>query len=421
VLFILPLLGFGRLRRFGHVVGVVAMVALLGGVVALTCLAIRADAVDPLVRCVFRVLPAFVVPAVAGFFLLYLAVLALLPRNGFRKAVYWLGLLLLVVALGGSGYVGQAALADRLPGPVQDYVAEHLMEPADRTVPQDARTLHEEQEAAEAKGGRAVRLAAQGIPAEGPITLLRNDPKTQFPRVFLRNCASCHSYGEFGPAEFRTTRQKNFEKAKFSASDLAGFGKEEWIFQFLQKPGAERFLGRSKKGGRPRFTRMANWVDDQREKYRTDQLTADFRQLASWLATHPTAAPAKGSPHAPAYQLFTRKYKCTNCHAFPGSSGKVNTPSLAGYGSADWLRKMVRAPGLPHTYGKNNVMPAFRDFEGVTGALEREEYAELLKTDVKHIRFANLSDIDREILVRHLTGDDRVVFGGRPITAAGKE
>jgi ubiquinol-cytochrome c reductase cytochrome b subunit len=48
VLFILPLLGYGRLRTFGHVVGVLVIVGLLGGVAALTFLAIADDAPKPI-------------------------------------------------------------------------------------------------------------------------------------------------------------------------------------------------------------------------------------------------------------------------------------------------------------------------------------------------------------------------------------
>ena len=32
LLFVLPLLGYGRMRKFGHVVGIVVVVALLGAV-----------------------------------------------------------------------------------------------------------------------------------------------------------------------------------------------------------------------------------------------------------------------------------------------------------------------------------------------------------------------------------------------------
>ncbi len=43
---------------------------------------------------------------------------------------------------------------------------------------------------------RVVALAGGrgGIPPQGAVWLLRNDPATQGPKLFARNCASCHRY-----------------------------------------------------------------------------------------------------------------------------------------------------------------------------------------------------------------------------------
>jgi quinol-cytochrome oxidoreductase complex cytochrome b subunit/mono/diheme cytochrome c family protein len=422
LLFILPLLGFGRMRRFGHVVGVLVMVGLLAGAAALTLQALADDSVHPLSRAVLSRLATWVVPAIAGFFLLYLAILAVLPRGGFRRIIHGLGVLLLVAALGGTGFLTFAALNHDVPAQVGE-VVEKSMKESERQVPAGVKTFHQQLEQAERKAGRAVHLAAAGIPADGAMYLLRNDPKTQFKRVFLTHCASCHSYGEFGPAAFKTTAQQGFEKAKFVASDLAGFGSEDWIFHFLQEPGAKRFLGRSLKGGQPRFSRMADWVESKQEEYKGKEaeLKEGFRQVAAWLATHPTRPPDKGDEHAAGYQLFTQKFKCINCHRFGDQEGKANVPVLTGYGAPEWLRMMIRSPGHPRLYGKNNAMPAFRDLESPTAELQKQDYAELLKKGVKDIRFADLSNIDREIAVRYLTGDYRVIFGGQSITGITRE
>ena len=54
-----------------------------------------------------------------------------------------------------------------------------------------------------------------GIPVSGAVTLLRNDPLIQGPKLFAKNCASCHRYeGNDG----RGNRVKDAQ----SASDLAG-------------------------------------------------------------------------------------------------------------------------------------------------------------------------------------------------------
>ena len=44
---ILPLLGYGRMRKFGHVIGVLVITGLLVGVLALTVLGLGQDRLDP--------------------------------------------------------------------------------------------------------------------------------------------------------------------------------------------------------------------------------------------------------------------------------------------------------------------------------------------------------------------------------------
>jgi hypothetical protein len=106
-------------------------------------------------------------------------------------------------------------------------------------------------------------------------------------------------------------------------------------------------------------------------------------------------------------------------------------PELTGYGDADWLRLMILMPEHPSRYGSHNRMPIFRDLEGPLGLAARQEVArgrELLLKDVgdedkakkaveNATRLIHLSDIDRELIIRWLLKDQRVVFGGEPIAA----
>src|SRR5262249_16046880 len=50
LLFLLPLLGHGKMRTFGHLFGVIVVVSLLSAIGSLTCLALADDMVDPLRR-----------------------------------------------------------------------------------------------------------------------------------------------------------------------------------------------------------------------------------------------------------------------------------------------------------------------------------------------------------------------------------
>ena len=66
-------------------------------------------------------------------------------------------------------------------------------------------------------------------------------------------------------------------------------------------------------------------------------------------------------------------------------------------------------------------MPSFRDFEGPGGELRKLEFDELYnkKAEDAPVRQAlQLSDVDRELIVRWLTRDYRAVFGGSEISGA---
>jgi ubiquinol-cytochrome c reductase cytochrome b subunit len=66
---------------------------------------------------------------------------------------------------------------------------------------------------AERDAARVFALAGGpgGIPPQGAVWLLRNDPMTQGPRLFARHCASCHRYdghdGLGGPSATRSRRR----------------------------------------------------------------------------------------------------------------------------------------------------------------------------------------------------------------------
>jgi len=76
---------------------------------------------------------------------------------------------------------------------------------------------------ARAQAERAKHLAdTLGIPPTGALTLLRNDPVTQGPKLFARYCAGCHRYGGTdGLGEPCRTPQ--------CASDLRGYGSRAWL------------------------------------------------------------------------------------------------------------------------------------------------------------------------------------------------
>jgi ubiquinol-cytochrome c reductase cytochrome b subunit len=338
LLFLLPLLGYGPLRKFGHVFGVLVIVALLGGAATLTYLAFAEDYGDT-------------------------------PK---------------------------------------------------------AQAFQEDLKKAGEQGRRAVQLAMDGIPAEGPLGLVRRDPLTRGKELFGLHCSSCHNYGE------------ECKSLTPSASDLAGFGTEPWIRDLLRDPGSSRFFGYTK------LNEMNRWVKNTRAKFKKKanegELDADFDLIAKWLAGHPRGLPKDGdenSDFARGFRAFENH--CLECHKYEGEGGSnIPGPDFTGYGDAEWVRLMVMAPNHPGRYGwrNRNTMPAFRDLEGPTAGLtkaEMDRVKEMLAKEVadddaqaeekrKQIdeahRLVHLSDIDRELIIRWMLKDYRVVFGGEPITAA---
>ncbi len=345
LLLLLPLLGYKRMRAFGHWVGVLVVVGLIGGVIALTVLAMADD--SPM---------AF--PLGIG--------------GGSNEAV-------------------------ALTGKMRD---------------------------AEAEARRAVQMASEGIPIEGAREMLRRDPLTRGPKRFETHCASCHSYT---PAK-RSAVMFNDPKVKYTASDLGDFGSEAWIRGLLKNPGDDAYFGRTNLGG------MKSWrksIDREREKaMKKDEAVAvkqiaqeeiEFDAIAKFLAQQ--ALPVKDRDaklEAAGLALFTNH--CADCHKF-GKDGGTKGPELTGYGSHEWIRFMIAAPYHESRYGERNRMPAFRDFTGPGGDIRKLEFAELYDkknddADKKPVPkvVIQMSDVDRELIVRWLTRDDRAVFGGSEIS-----
>lgn len=239
-------------------------------------------------------------------------------------------------------------------------------------------------------GQRAVELAqAEGIPAQGALSLLKQDPFTQGPRIFARACSSCHHYnGHDGTGRLvvATEGEGHAQVTKPvdpTAADLGQFGTRAWTSELLvnyhevfaplnkimdgdQKPG-ERFLTGD----------MASWVTDNKEALTKNP--NDLKALAEFLAQQ-SGRPDAGEINAELAQrgqeLFTGGMlasgesitsACTDCHTmklagaaeFLSENSGSGVPTLEGYAGAAWLKKFIENPGHADFYGDNNLMPAF--------------------------------------------------------------
>jgi ubiquinol-cytochrome c reductase cytochrome b subunit len=191
------------------------------------------------------------------------------------------------------------------------------------------------------------------IPTSGARTLLREDPKTQGPRLFNQHCASCHDYsGTVGISR----------PDKPTAADLAGFASRKWLGEFMTKDG----IGGAKYFGNTKFKRgkMYEFVKDTFADYdekEKKQIIAALSHEAELKSQSAADAESKADITAGS-KLITEN--CTECHVFHGPDKRADAkgPDLTGYGSRAWLIGMISNPTHKTYYGKSNDrMPAFAE------------------------------------------------------------
>jgi len=206
---------------------------------------------------------------------------------------------------------------------------------------------------------RELARAPAGIPAEGAVTLLRNDPLTQGPKIFSARCASCHRYdGHDGTGKVPKDAQ--------AASDLKGFGSREWLAGLLdpERIGTTNYFGAT----RFRSGKMAKFVHEKVAAFPPDKKA----QLPKVIATLSAEAQQKtqlATDRRDAAMIEEGKksfgeegVNCANCHQFHSKDENASGPDLTGYGSREWLMKFIANPAHADFYGeRNDRMPKFGD------------------------------------------------------------
>ena len=205
-----------------------------------------------------------------------------------------------------------------------------------------------------------IKILAQspsGIPREGAVSLLRNDPLTQGPKLFAKNCAGCHRYNGHDGAGTKPQDET-------SAADLGHFGSREWLAGVLdpQHVDGPRYFGRTKfkDGKMVRFVKkdIAAFSPEQK-----DQLNKAIAALSAEaglksqinLDQRDAALIDEGKT-----LLAGEVMRCTECHQFHKPDEDATAPDLTGYASRDWLIDFISNPAHARLYGKrNDRMPAF--------------------------------------------------------------
>ncbi len=216
------------------------------------------------------------------------------------------------------------------------------------------------------EGERARFLAAlpAGIPSDGALVMLREDPLTQGPRLFASYCAGCHRYdGHDGLGRVPADEP--------SASDLQGFASRAWLTGLvdpLRIDGPHYFGGTRFNGGR-----MVRFVKRDVAGFTAEQ-QAELLSVVAALSAEAALPRQAEKDGADAALIETGRaamdgetMRCTECHRFHEYGEDPVGPELTGYGSRAWLIDFVGDPAHPRFYGRrNDRMPSF----GADGVLD---------------------------------------------------
>ena len=232
-----------------------------------------------------------------------------------------------------------------------------------------------------------------GIPLEGPNKLQQQDPETIGPRIFRRLCASCHAWTDEQGEGIAGPDLSAFKPgdAPSGAPNLHGFASRSWIAGLLdpESIGSHDYFGSTMhvEG------QMVEYVTGELPDYIVagEQGQQDLEAAIAALSAEAglvdqvqeDAESEKSGQLARGRELIVGDFGCVNCHSFRDEE-VGGAPSLTGYGSAEWLRKMISDPNHEELYGyesdQNDRMPVFS---------------------------RSLTDHQIEMLVRWLRADDR--------------
>ena len=228
----------------------------------------------------------------------------------------------------------------------------------------DMNNEHHQQAVAQAakEAARAKELVKEngGIPPEGALALLRNDPQTQGPRLFKSNCASCHAYG--GEDGMGT------QLAETSAADLKGFASRPWLTEFLSpdhhttaKYWGDTAFVKPPEGGKQ--SKMVDYVMEDIADYGDveKEMLAELIVGLSAEAKLPNQIEMDTRDAAIVAKLpeliGEDGLACTDCHHFQGDGRR---PDLTGYGSREWMIEFIKDPSHKRFYGsRNDRMPSY--------------------------------------------------------------
>ena len=276
-----------------------------------------------------EIIGAIVIPSLALF------ILFVMPFIGNWKLGHRFNVVFLFIVLSGAGLLTYLARAE------------------DNNNPSYRAAVAE----AERNAARVALLAQGGIPREGALALLQQDPATQGPRLFAQHCASCHRYdGHDGTGQIPSDGQ--------SAPDLKGFASREWLAKLIDPA----HFATSNYFGGTKFAdgKMARFVKRDVAKF-TDTEKEELRKVIAAVSAE-AALPSQAEMDARDQAIIAQGreaarnevMRCTECHQFRQPDDTATAPDLTGYGSVDWMIAIIKNPAHDRFYGRrNDRMPIF--------------------------------------------------------------
>jgi ubiquinol-cytochrome c reductase cytochrome b subunit len=230
------------------------------------------------------------------------------------------------------------------------------------------------------------------IPVTGAVTLLREDPFTQGPRLFAKHCKGCHRYDGHdgrGRLVYSGTSDGDPVRAEATAVDLGQFGTAAWMQavvvdysnHFAPLKNSEWFKNASGADVlNPDESEMADWSGDA-ELLGSEENQENVSALVAFLVSQAEHNTRQGRAVTGDKSAVDRGRtlavegdwagaingtSCVDCHSTIGESfAEVSDddadgyPNLSGYGSSAWLKSFLSKPGAGQHYGEKNQMPAY--------------------------------------------------------------
>jgi ubiquinol-cytochrome c reductase cytochrome b subunit len=205
---------------------------------------------------------------------------------------------------------------------------------------------------ADAQTAAAVELAKAGVPPQGALYMVRNDPELRGADLFDKHCASCHVLGPYG------------DPRKATATDLDGWTTPRWIEAMIHDPDGAEFFGRGPYKGqmqsvdvRPKDVPAGQtWTPMIKSDAERRAVALFLTSLGDEPGDTPTAIDA--AMRAQGEKIVSER--CTTCHLYKGDGdeeGSDYAPELSGYGSIAWTRAQVADPSSETTYRKKALDP----------------------------------------------------------------